>query len=139
MAKKFEYDSFDQDSDIQAFINSVKIGFSGLDDPRASDNQTYSLISLIIMILGATIAGANSISGIYQYARIKEDMFIRLLGIPRAPSYRAFWWFLTLMNPKPFQTAFFNWISSLSAELKNKLIATLWPFSKNSSANLALI
>ena len=41
MAKKNAYDDIEKSLDIQAFVGSVKEGFSSVEDPRVSDNQTY--------------------------------------------------------------------------------------------------
>jgi len=123
MAKKNVYDDIEKSLDIQAFVDSVKEGFSSVEDPRVSDNQTYPLVTLTIMILSASIAGANSISEIHQYSERKIEMFRRLLGITKAPCYKCFWWVLTLMKPEPFQKAFFQWVNSVSKEICERLIA----------------
>lgn len=108
---------------MQSFLSSLKRGFDEVIDPREADNQTYSLMSLLIMILCAVIAGANSITGIHHYAHFKLKMFRELLGISHPPSYMAFWWLLTRLDPKPLQDAFIKWTNLLSSEMKEKLIA----------------
>ena len=120
---KDAYSEIDQIIDNQAFIDSVNEGFNAVEDPRVADNRSYPLVSLLVMILCAVIAGANAITQIQEYVEIKIDMFKRILGIERAPSYSVFWWLLTRLNPKPFQDAFTNWIQSLSSEIKERIIA----------------
>jgi predicted transposase YbfD/YdcC len=117
------YSEIDQIIDNQAFIESMKKGFNAVEDPRVADNRSYPLVSLLVMILCAVIAGANAITQIQEYVEIKIDMFKRVLGIKRAPSYSVFWWLLTRLNPKPFQDAFTNWIQSLSTDIKERIIA----------------
>lgn len=121
--KKDPYDDIEKSIDIQAFVESVKEGFKQVVDPRKADNQSYPLMSLLVMILCGVIAGANSITSIHQYARLKIGMFSTMLGTERAPSYMVFWWLLTRMKPEPLQTAFISWASRLPTEVKSKLIA----------------
>lgn len=121
--KKDSYDDIERSIDMQAFVESVKEGFDEVADPRRADNQVYPLISLLIMILCAIIAGANSITGIHHYARVKIRMFNELLGITKAPCYMVFWWLLTRLEPEPLKAAFINWTGQLPLEIKSKLIA----------------
>lgn len=124
MTKKKElYDDIEKAFDIQSFVDSIEDGFKELEDPRQADNTRYSLISLVVMILCAVIAGANSITSIHHYVQLKEEMFHRLLGTVGAPSYTVFWWLLTRLKPEPLQTALINWVSKLPENVKSKLIA----------------
>ena len=59
MARKQDYSDIEKELDLQSFIESIRGGFKNVLDPRSSDNQDYLLMSLIIMILCAVIAGAN--------------------------------------------------------------------------------
>ena len=79
MARKQDYSDIEKELDLQSFIESIRGGFKNVLDPRSSDNQDYSLMSLIIMILCAVIAGANSITAVHQYAKIKIHMFNQLI------------------------------------------------------------
>jgi predicted transposase YbfD/YdcC len=117
------YSDIDQLVDSQNFMESVREGFKEVEDPREDDNQIYPLVSLLVMIICAILAGANTISDIYAYARIKIEMFKRLLGLERAPSYGIFWWLLTRLNPKNIENCFVRWIQALPEEEKEKLIA----------------
>lgn len=124
MAKKKDpYDDIEQSIDIQVFVESVLEGFNDVADPRKPINQSYPLMSLLVMILCAIIAGANSITGIHQYVRLKIGMFSKLLGTETAPSYTVFWWLLTRMEPEPLQVAFIKWTNKLPANVKAKFIA----------------
>src|ERR1700739_76975 len=90
-SKEF-YSEIDQIADKQTFIESIAEGFKEIEDPRATDNRSYFLVHLLVMIICAILAGANTITEIHVYARIKLEMFKRLLGIDKAPSYDVFWW-----------------------------------------------
>ncbi|MFT4551840.1 MAG: hypothetical protein ACI9S8_000461 [Chlamydiales bacterium] len=88
-SKQF-YSEIEQIADSQAFLDSIHEGFSGVEDPRVPDNQHYPLISLLVMILCAILAGANTIIDIYTYSKVKHEMFRRLLKIERSPSYDVY-------------------------------------------------
>jgi len=117
------YSEADQLIDNQAFVESVSEYFKEIKDPRVGDNQSYSLPHLLVMILCAILAGANTIIDIHMYAKLKIEMFTRLLGVKKAPSYDVFWWLLTRLDPKNIESCFINWIQSLPESDQSKLIA----------------
>lgn len=45
------YSVIDEIADKEAFLESVREGFSEIEDPRAGDNQSYRLVDLLIIIL----------------------------------------------------------------------------------------
>ncbi len=50
------YSEIDQIADSEAFLESIHKGFYDVEDPRVQDNQSYSLVSLLVMILCAILA-----------------------------------------------------------------------------------
>ena len=126
MAKKNTrefYSAIDEIADKEAFLESVREGFKDIEDPRAEDNQGYRLIDLLIVIVCAILAGANTITDIHTYAQVKIGMLRQFLHMNTAPSYDVFWWLLTRLNPKQVESCFVRWIQSLPDEDKHKLIA----------------
>jgi predicted transposase YbfD/YdcC len=117
------YSEVDQIVDSEAFLESVSVGFKEITDPRAVDNQTYPLVDLLVMVLCAILAGANTILDIYDYASLKLGMFQRILKIDNPPSYNVFWWLLTRLNSKQLERCLVDWIQSLPNENKEKLIS----------------
>ena len=117
------YTEIDQLVDSEAFLESVRTGFSGVEDPRTQDNNTYPLVSLLVMILCAILAGGNTILDIYNYAQLKLKMFQRILKIEEAPSYDVFWWLLTRLNPKQLESSLVRWVQALPEEDKIRLIS----------------
>jgi predicted transposase YbfD/YdcC len=117
------YTEIDQITDKEAFLESVEEGFSGVEDPRAQDNQTYPFVHLLVMMLCAILAGANTILDVCDYAHLKLHMFRRILSIEEAPSYNVFWWLLTRLHPKQLETSLIRWVQALPEEDKQKLIA----------------
>lgn len=117
------YSEEDQYFDCELFASSIRESFSNIQDPRKSDNKSYSLTALLAMILAAVIAGANSISGIYHYSRLKFTIFQRLFEIEQAPSYSVFWWLLVRLEPSQLEEAFIRWIRLLPDDVKERIIA----------------
>lgn len=117
------YSEIDFLADREAFLERIKTGFEGVEDPRVQDNQSYSLTSLLIIILCAVLAGANTILDIYNYAELKIHMFKRLLDIEEAPSYTVFWWLLTRLDPKQLENSLVKWVQALPKDEKEKLIS----------------
>ncbi len=71
------YSAIDAIADKGKFLASVKEGFSEIEDPRAKDNQNYPLVDLLVIILCAILAGANTIADIHMYAQVKAGLFAR--------------------------------------------------------------
>lgn len=117
------YSAIDELADKEAFLESVREGFKDIEDPRAADNQVYRLVDLLIVIICAILAGANTITDIHTYGQLKVGMLQQFLQMNTAPSYDVFWWLLTRLNPKQIESCFVRWIQSLPDEDKNKLIA----------------
>lgn len=135
MARKANefYPEIDQIADREAFLESVRDGFKGVEDPRVKDNQSYPLINLLVIILCAVLAGANTILHIFEYAHLKLDLFKRILRMNEAPSYDVFWWLLTRLNPRQLENSMVNWIQSLPDEDKDKLISIDGKFVKGAA------
>jgi predicted transposase YbfD/YdcC len=117
------YSEIDQLIDRESFVQSLEKGFEELEDPRVADNQSYPFIALLVIIICAVIAGANTISDIHIYSETKESLFRLLFGLEKAPSYNVFWWILTRMNPEQFEGCLVRWIQSLPMEDRERLIA----------------
>jgi predicted transposase YbfD/YdcC len=117
------YTEYDQHIDSQAFVDSVQAHFGNVEDPRINANQSYPLTALLVIILGAILAGANSILAIYNYSRVKFPIFQRLFEIEQPPSYCVFWWLLVRLDPSQLEAAFFMWVRLLPDEVKERVIA----------------
>ncbi len=117
------YSAIDEIADKEAFLESVQEGFKDVEDPRAADNQGYRLVDLLIIIICAILAGANTITDIHTYGQVKIGMLRQFLQMNAAPSYDVFWWLLTRLNPRQIENCFVRWIQSLPDEDKSKLIA----------------
>ncbi len=134
MTKEF-YSEVDQITDSEAFLESVRDGFYQVEDPRVKDNQSYPLVSLLVMILCAILAGGNTILDIYDYAHLKLKMFQRILKIEEAPSYNVFWWLLTRLNPRQLENSLVRWVQALPEIDKRKLISIDGKYLRGAARN----
>lgn len=133
-AKPF-YSEIDQIADTEEFLEGVREGFCDVEDPREQDNLTYPLVHLLVMILCAILAGANTITDIHRYAQLKLRMFQQILNIEEAPSYDVFWWLLTRLNPRQLEDSLVRWVQSLPEDDKEKLRAIDGKCLRGSSKN----
>jgi len=117
------YTEIEQFIDTEYFLASLSDGFRRVVDPRESDNQIYQFTHLLLMIVCAVLAGANTIVDIHAYAVAKERLFRQFLGTEKAPSYSVFWWLITRMDPKGLEECLIGWIQSLPNEIKQKIVA----------------
>lgn len=106
MAKKLSFE-----------LDQILPYFETLEDPRSSINQLHPLVSVVVISMMATLAGAKGPTAIARWANLKEDLLRRAVplpnGIPRKDVYRRV---LTLLKPEAFQACFTQWLSSLRAK-----------------------
>lgn len=121
-AKTF-YTEIEQIADKEEFLSWLSEGFRDVEDPREGDNLTYPLVHLLVMIICAILAGANTIIDIHRYAQLKLKMFQNILQIEKAPSYDVFWWLLTRLNPRQLESSLVRWVQALPEDDKEKLRA----------------
>lgn len=88
--------------------------FGELEDPRSSINLLHPLISVVMIALMATLAGAAGPTAIATWAEIKRDLLLKYLdlpnGIPRKDVFRRV---LAALKPEALQACFSKWIGSL--------------------------
>lgn len=97
-------------------LDEIAEYFGELEDPRSSINLLHPLISVVMIALMATLAGAAGPTGIALWAGMKKDLLLRCLdlpnGIPRKDVFRRV---LAALKPDVFQACFAQWIGSLRA------------------------
>jgi hypothetical protein len=70
-AKGVKNESYNEESrrlDLENFKDRLADLTQNIKDHRVTDNQSYSLFSLVAIIFCAIVGGANSISAIHRYA-----------------------------------------------------------------------
>lgn len=100
--EEFELDAFSRFTEV---LNSVK-------DPRRKQGQRYPLDTVLLTMLLACIAGANSASGFEMWAKTHEDVLSRYLNMPHGvPTQDVFLNILATIDVESFAALFESWIS----------------------------
>lgn len=79
--------------------------FGGLEDPRAA-NASYRLGDLIVMMIAASLCGANTATEFSLFAQERRQALSRLIAYDTAPSHDTFSRLLRLLDPQAFGRAF---------------------------------
>ena len=89
------------------FVN-LESCIAGIPDPRVEGRVTYSLRTIIVIALCATIGGANDFMSIERFGWDHCDLFEQLLGLKtNIPSHDTFNRVFNLITPRQL----FDWIS----------------------------
>jgi len=121
--RKEEYSDLEKELDIEAFAKSILKFFSGVSDPRLSQNQTYKLEHIFFIILSAMLAGANSINQIAIFSKSKAQWIKRFIPIDSIPTYGVFWWILVRIKSEFLRKLLHEWLETLPGGLKNQILA----------------
>jgi predicted transposase YbfD/YdcC len=92
--------------------------FATLPDPRRRPSRArYRLLSLIVIAVCATIAGANTSQEIALFARTRRAWLARLIELPQeqqlSPSHDTFDRLLSALDPVAFQQCLLAWLTAL--------------------------
>src|SRR3954464_12379639 len=92
--------------------------FAKLPDPRRRVSRIrYRLLSLVVIALCATIAGANDSEEIALFARTHRAWLARLVALPddpqQVPSHDTFDRVLSALDPVAFQKCLLAWLHAL--------------------------
>ena len=79
--------------------------FGALEDPRAA-NASYRLGDLIVMMIAASLCGANTATEFSLFAQQRKQALSRLIDYEAAPSHDTFSRLLRLLDPQAFARAF---------------------------------
>jgi predicted transposase YbfD/YdcC len=96
----------------------VRKFFAKLPDPRRRPSRArYRLISLVVIALCATIAGANDVEQIALFAKTHRAWLGRLVELPenpeQTPSHDTFDRVLSALDPIAFQKCLLAWLDAL--------------------------
>lgn len=102
----------------------VEDHFLDIEDYRRSASTAHRLSHIIFITLCASIAGANSLKGVAEYAKDLEEWFVNVLGLQQGvPSYGTFWLVFKHLEPAPLSTCFANWVQSMTKQCSDRTIA----------------
>src|ERR1700727_310173 len=96
----------------------VRKFFAKLPDPRRRPSRVrYRLMSLIVIALFATIAGANDVEEIALFAQTHRAWLAGLVELPedpeQSPSHDTFDRVLSALDPIAFQKCLLAWLEAL--------------------------
>lgn len=98
--------------------------FETLDDPRAQQNQLYSVFEILLVTFLAVICGAEGWQDIENYGKAKIQVLRRYCefrnGIPSDDTFRRFF---RSINVEQFKEMFRLWVQSLARTVGAKVIA----------------
>ena len=107
------------------FKESVFNSFADVKDPRIRRKRIeHSLPNILFITLCAVLCGADNLKQVGTWAEAREEWLSSIPDLPYGiPSYGTLWMVFLLLNPKAFNEAFVQWVSSLSQILKGKILA----------------
>jgi predicted transposase YbfD/YdcC len=98
-------------------LDEIAESFSALEDPRSHINRRHPLPSILVIAVLAVLAGAAGPTAIARWAKLKEELLMGLLDLPRGiPGKDVFRRVLMMLKPAAFEAAFNAWIARLRDE-----------------------
>jgi predicted transposase YbfD/YdcC len=99
--------------------------FAELRDPRVQLKCVHNFMDIILIVVCATIGGADDFVSVAQFAQAKEEWFRDRLGLQLdngIPSHDTLNRVFAIIHPAQFQKCFLGWVESMSDRLKLKQI-----------------
>ena len=104
---------------------SIERFFKTLPDPRRHRGKIiHPLLTIVVIALCATVAGANDYQSIVEFARARHDWFTKFVDLGNGiPSHDTFERVFAHLNPLAFQRALLGWVAALHETTGGKIIA----------------
>jgi predicted transposase YbfD/YdcC len=99
--------------------------FADLRDPRVALKCDHEFLDILLIVVVATIGGADDFVSAAAFARAKEDWFRERLGLQLpngVPSHDTLNRVFAIIAPEPFQECFLGFVASMSECLRLKQI-----------------
>ena len=88
--------------------------FSALEDPRQSWKVVYPLPEVLLLVLCATLGGAEDFVEVVRWGRVKLAFLRRFLPFARGvPSHDTLCDVISALDPELFKAAFTSWVEEL--------------------------
>jgi predicted transposase YbfD/YdcC len=98
--------------------------FENLTDPRLDRTKRHPLLSVIVLALCGTLAGADGWVEIERYARAKLDLFRRFLDLPHGvPSHDTFGRVFARLKPEALLACIHQWLAALGRAVAGEVVA----------------
>jgi predicted transposase YbfD/YdcC len=104
---------------------SIRKFFASLPDPRRRRTRVkHPLLTLVVIALCGTIAGADTWEEIVQFARDHHEWLARLVDLSAGiPSHDTFGRVFAALNPVAFQKCLLSWVQRLHEVTQGQVIA----------------
>jgi len=104
---------------------SIRKFFASLPDPRRRRTRVkHPLLTLVVIALCGTIAGADTWEEIVQFARDRHDWLARFVNLSKGiPSHDTFGRVFAALDPVAFQKCLLTWVQRLHEVTKGQVIA----------------
>jgi predicted transposase YbfD/YdcC len=104
---------------------SIRKFFASLPEPRRRPTRVkHPLLTLVVIALCGTIAGADTWEEIVQFARDRQEWLARLVNLSKGiPSHDTFGRVFAALDPVAFQKCLLTWVQRLHDVTKGRVIA----------------
>jgi predicted transposase YbfD/YdcC len=104
---------------------SIRKFFASLPDPRKRRTRVkHPLLTLVVIALCGTIAGADTWEEIVQFAHDRREWLARLVNLSKGiPSHDTFGRVFAALDPVAFQKCLLMWVQRLHEVTKGQVIA----------------
>lgn len=104
---------------------SIQRFFKNLPDPRRHQGKViHPLMTIVVIALCATVAGANDFQMMVVFAKERLHWLAKFLDLSNGiPSHDTFERVFAHLNPTAFQRCLLRWVASLQQESQGKIIA----------------
>jgi len=104
---------------------SIRKFFASLPEPRRRPTRVkHPLLTLVVIALCGTIAGADTWEEIVQFARDRRQWLARLVNLSEGiPSHDTFGRVFAALDPVAFQKCLLTWVQRLHEVTKGQVIA----------------
>lgn len=101
---------------------SIVDHFSDLPDPR-EDNRRHLLLDIIVVVICASICGAEKWEDIEAFGKSKESWLRRFLRLPHGiPSHDTIARVFSRLDPKALNTRFVSWVAAVNPASEQEIV-----------------
>jgi len=98
--------------------------FSKLNDPRIERKKLHMLMDILVLVVSATISGAEGWQGIAKFGEVKLDWLRQFVPLANGiPSHDCIAYVMARISPEEFQKCFIEWTQSVYEKTNGEVIA----------------
>lgn len=98
--------------------------FASIRDPRVERNRLYPLMEIMLLVVCATLSGAEGWEAMEEFGKEKLDWLRTFAPFANGiPSHDRIADVISRLNPKAFQSAFFSWTQAVAEATEGDIVA----------------